>query len=343
VHQGKVENALMTMSSSTFRRFFRLYAPVFVVTFIMQIMLLLGMFEDGRRHFDGRPIPPRSDSGILGQAKLFWEWWMQAVNVFKFDPDYPDQFDGNIWTIPIEFRCSMVLFLVAIGLARVKTHLRLAAVVLCMGWALNAVHWEIVLFLMGLLLAQLDILYAARKAANEGSLEKSEPTTKSRKAWLWIPYMFVTLYLCSIPWHHDGAWGWQILGALDPFPRNFIFSTWQVVGATMMVISALHCKPVQAFLNWSPIQYLGHVSYALYLVHGTLVKLCTYSLKWDMYDAWKDRYQSQDDLDRLHMKCFWISFLVFISSLIVVSDVFMRAVDQPCVNWGRKIWEYCTA
>lgn len=343
VHQGKVDNALSAMSSATFRRFFRLYAPVFVVTFILQILLQLGLFDSGRKHFDGRPYPPKGESGILEQAALFWQWCRGAINVFSWERNYPDQFDGNIWTIPVEFRCSMVLFLVSIGLARVKTHLRIAGVIICMAWGLNAVLWEIVLFLMGMLLAQFDVLYAARKKAEEENLEKPEPATKSSKIWFWIPYMYITLYLCSVPWHHEGAWGWETLSALDPFPGGFVFSTWQFVGATMMVVSALHCEIVQGFLNWAPIQYLGHSSYALYLVHGSIVKLCTYSLKWELYDAYQHQFEGKQEHDRWHMQCVWISFAVFIPSLIIVSDVFMRAVDQPCVTWGRKIWEHSIA
>lgn len=340
VHQGKVESALMSMSSAIFRRFMRLYAPVFAFTVMLQVALQLGLFEHGRARFDGKPYPPRGDT-VWEQCVLFWTWWREAVNPFKFDPHYPDQFDGNIWTIPIEYRCSMVLFLVAMGLARVKTKLRMAFIVVVMGWAMNGVRWEIILFLIGLLLAQLDVLLEANK---QGLVlcEKTEQKSRWSKQWLWYPVFLVTIYLCSMPWHHEGTLGWTFLSTIDPFPGEFTFSTWQTVGATLMVVCALYWQPFQTFLNWSPIQYLGHVSYALYLVHGSLVKLATYSLKWDIFEILKDYFQP-DNEETIHCISVWISFLLFfMPTLIVVSDMFWRGVDTPIVNYSRKMWEYCT-
>jgi peptidoglycan/LPS O-acetylase OafA/YrhL len=342
VHQGKADNAVMSMSSAIFRRFIRLYAPVFAATLLLQVFLQIGIFEHGRSRWDGRPYPPRGESGLAEQFWLFWGWWREACNPFSWDRHYPDQFDGNIWTIPIEYRCSMVVFLVAIGLARVRTKLRLFFIVVVMGWALNVVLWEVVLFLMGMLLAQVDVLLAAKKE-NLVNLEKIEGPSKSDKQWMWYPTMLVAIYLCSIPWHRDGAFGWQVLNALDPFPGGFIFSTWQCVGATIMVICALYWERYQTFLNWEPIQYLGHVSYALYLVHGSLIKLATYSLKWDIFEFLKERFHPEDESGIVSISV-WVSFIFFfIPALIVVSDMFDRAVDKPIVVWSRKIWEYCTA
>ena len=51
VYQGKVESALMSMSSATFRRFMRLYVPVLVFTAMQQVLLQLADEDQVRTVF----------------------------------------------------------------------------------------------------------------------------------------------------------------------------------------------------------------------------------------------------------------------------------------------------
>jgi peptidoglycan/LPS O-acetylase OafA/YrhL len=340
VHQDKPESALMSMSSATFRRFVRLYGPVFVFTAMLQVFIQLGLFEHGRPRFDNRtPYPPRADT-VWGQFLLFWTWWRDAVNPFTFSLDYNGNFDPHIWTIPIEYRCSMVLFLVAVGLARVKTKLQIPFMVAIMAWTMNTVHWELILFLIGMILAQIDVLLQARKESLT-LCGNADQVPRWKKQWLWYPVMLVAVYLCSLPWFHDNALGFVFLSQIDPFPIYHTFNTWGVLGATMLVVCALHWPPFQRFLKWQPIQYLGHISYPLYIVHGALDILATYSLKWDVFELLKSHFQPGNE-EIIHSISVWISFLCFMPGLIVLSDIFCRGVDIPMVNLSHKVWEYCT-
>lgn len=224
VHQDKPESALMSMSSATFRRFVRLYGPVFVFTAIMQVVIQLGLFEHGRPRFDNKtPYPPRADT-VWGQFLLFWTWWRGAVNVFRFDLGYDGAFDPHIWTIPVEYRCSMLLFLLAVGLARVKTRLQIPFMVAIMAWAMNSAHWELVLFLIGMVLAQIDVLLKARNERLT-PCEDADQVPGWKHQWLWYPVMLVSVYLCSLPWFHDRAFGFVFLVNIDPFPISLIFNT----------------------------------------------------------------------------------------------------------------------
>ncbi|WP_417562585.1 acyltransferase family protein [Microbacterium sp.] len=46
-----------------------------------------------------------------------------------------------------------------------------------------------------------------------------------------------------------------------------------VLGAAILVVAAVHCRPLRATLTWRPIAWLGAVSFSLYLVHEPIVVL----------------------------------------------------------------------
>ena len=52
------------------------------------------------------------------------------------------------------------------------------------------------------------------------------------------------------------------------------------VGGILVIVGVLLCQPMQKVLSISVLTWLGEISFALYLIHGTLLKSTLFTLIW---------------------------------------------------------------
>jgi hypothetical protein len=119
---------------------------------------------------------------------------MRLANPWTWEEYRPVELESNMWTIPIEFRTSMVLFVFLLGLVRVKRLVRLALTAAAIAWAIYAERNEVVLFLVGSVLADLDI-----EADNQQYQRFGPVTNKMKHHVLWSILLVIGTYLCSSP------------------------------------------------------------------------------------------------------------------------------------------------
>lgn len=84
------------------------------------------------------------------------------------------------------------------------------------------------------------------------------------------------LYLCSFPEHfpEQRPWSRQLLKlGLAIFPKgSFLYRFWAGLGAQLLCLAILMSPSMRRALSSRPLQWLGTISYSLYLVHGTLIR-----------------------------------------------------------------------
>lgn len=156
---------LETLSSLVFRRGLRLFLPPAISTFIIVVLLRLGVYE-WNRSFASDPEYLRNVQEIHytsfdSATEQFVDWAYAVLNfVHLWDWDAfagSTGIDVHLWTIPVEFRASMVLFLTILGTARLRTRVRIGVI---LGWCVFAFlweRWEMCLFWMGMVLAEGDV------------------------------------------------------------------------------------------------------------------------------------------------------------------------------------------
>ncbi|KAI0394103.1 acyltransferase family-domain-containing protein [Xylariaceae sp. FL0594] len=168
-----------TLSSLVFRRFFRLYLPPFISTLCMALLTRWGAFE-GTRAFttDRRYVrnviehhPPWMDT--MGAQLAHWAGQMwDFVHVWAWQTHGGStQYDVHLWTIPVEFRCSMVLFLVLLGTSRLRPYVRSLVVGVIAWFVIRSDRWEMFLFLAGMTIADLDVRRGAHEQ-KQGQVER---------------------------------------------------------------------------------------------------------------------------------------------------------------------------
>ncbi|KAI0443720.1 acyltransferase family-domain-containing protein [Xylaria telfairii] len=347
-----------TTSSLVFRRFFRLYLPPLISTLGIALLLNAGAYEGTREFIKDRtfirnviehhPVRLETLSAQLRHwAREMWaflEIWNWATHAGS------TQYDVHLWTIPLEFRCSMMLFLIIVGTARLRENIRLAIVGLLAWFVLRNDRWEMLLFLAGMTIAELDL----RRNAHEGhgsnvtraGLASSQPTLqlpldektdpspspsyqRSTTDLFWSLVSVFALYLLSCP--DAGPWdvpGWRYLGTLIPdwFTEKYRF--WQVMGACLFVFCAARSRGWQRFFELPVIQYLGHLSYAIYLMHGPVTHVLGFPVQrwaWGVTGTEGPAYERGVAL----------AAVINIPLVIWGADIFWRAVDMPTVRFAK--------
>lgn len=343
-------NLMHTISSSVFRRALRLYLPCLASTFLIVLLVRTGIYEWTRSIADDRDRLPYIHEIHLqrfdNSSEQFWDWAYKMWYIF--DPfsfgtmDRMIDIDGHLWTIPMEFRSSLILYLTQAGLARMKPLLRLASLVALIIFCLFKDRWEMVLFYFGFFFAEVD--FTRNSIASNNALVPDSmlgflpilPQSKRLRNGFWLVVFLAGIYLGGQPAQkgEEGA-GWATLTALIPLFISQKARFWCSWGAVLLVWSTCNAPFLQLIFNNGPVQYLGNISFALYLVHG----MCNHTVAYGIMDiSW--RLFGRDTAFRKEMG-FCIAAAVNIMVVICVADLFWRVVDIPVVRFTKWLEDRC--
>ncbi|KAK5096079.1 hypothetical protein LTR70_001489 [Exophiala xenobiotica] len=334
------EGLMTTLTSSAFRRPLRLFLPCFASTFIVLCLTRLGLYEltedfanDLRMvHEDHYWTAP----DVLTQLCDWIQKMVDFVNVFDWSLYSGSiDLDRHLWTIPVEFRCSMALFLTHILVARMTTRLRIACLVFLIGWGTYWTRWEMVPFWAGIILAELDLVNLAK---DERSLSEKDvggdPSVSHRSFWrTWFASttLVIGLFLASYP-DADGhvSPGYVQLTNMIPNRYSEKHRFWPTIGAVMIVYSVNNLNYIKRIFTTKALSYLGQISFPLYVCHGFVIHTFTYFALdwiWEVTDAYADQRRLE--------KGFAMVALCTIAVTVWISDVFLRVVDMRCVRFAR--------
>jgi peptidoglycan/LPS O-acetylase OafA/YrhL len=344
IHNQQYSSLAGTLASSVFRRALRLFLPSIITLLIMAIAVYSGFSDD------------RYAGQFFQFTSQIQHWWYTSWDLVNAswainDLSYPQpMYNPALWTIPVEFAQSLLLFTVLIGLSRCLSHIRLLLLAGIMAFCFYGGQLYSVEFLGGMFIAEMTLLHDASlftpvssptllpKFAMEEKQEKSDcgPTIKSRLVQaFWIANLLCGLFIAS--WtnnHPEEVWGIAFLDAHTPEPYEGQ-KVWFCFGAFQIVIACTQVSLLQRIFNTHVAQYLGSISYALYLTHN----LCLTSLEPRIAPA-IDFYFSK--------ATFWgrqiswgVGLVVYLPIIIWVADLFWRAIDTPTVKFARWLEGKC--
>ncbi|PSR76855.1 acyltransferase 3, partial [Coniella lustricola] len=362
-----------TMSSFIFRRAFRLFLPTFISTFMVVVLLRLGAYEWNREwsldrtwHWNVQETAPQRLNTTALQLDDWGRNMFDFVHVWGWEKyGGSTWYDVHLWTIPIEFRASMMLFLTLLGTARLRTGLRLGFLALLIAFSYYSDRWEMVLFLVGMGYAELDLIRgahsdpsttavatappaAATAAAGEGSEQQQQQQQQQREQQkrhracallsrlYWASLALGSLYLLSQPdVNSENTPGWIYLSSLIPDWISDKYRYWQCNGAILFVFCTARVPRMQRVFNSPPVQYLGKISYAVYLMHGPVMHTVGYSIqRW----AWE---VSGVDGRAQYKRGFVLGAVFAVPVVVWAADVFWRAVDAPVVRFAKWLEGRC--
>lgn len=345
MRKGDTNILFNSLSSTTFRRCFRLFIPMNISSFMSMLMVYANWYGKG----PGLVEPPH--------FLTFWpqlkNWMWDAVELSdpflpltplrKHDPYY----DGNTWTIPAEIRGSILVFVILLGLARIKTPIRIGTLIALTAFCQWRQYIQYVLFIGGIAIADLGLLYGSSK--NDSISLGEEPTPEKRHPILHkiknvcLSVMFVlSIYFVGIPAGRENqmAYGYGILLPLTPSSyasEHFTVWFWINVGSFMCVFSLQFALFLQKIFTTRIALYLGKVSYSLYLMHVKF--LFTFGC-WFLPKV-LDFTGRGTQLQRFVGHIFAGSVTFFV--IFWAADLFTRGVDEKLVKSLRWLSQSCSS
>jgi peptidoglycan/LPS O-acetylase OafA/YrhL len=394
IHCHRPADAHSALVSSVFRRGIRLYLPAIAVTFITMLTIFAGLWEyprqfitEDKRYIYYSDMHPSPHSTFYEQ---FWDWLYATrglTDVFNyynkggFMMPYYNHYDPHLWTVPFEYRSSLVVTMVILALSRCTTFARLFLIYLCIIFCGMWDRWELVCFLSGLFVCDIDMtvrpktldsMYShclessssSSSASDNGDFEEKLPDystmcpltpkqrlhrvlrkatsllrypLKSQSQKRWFILFIVGLYLLSTPnFQIDHTPGYQwLFSHLTPSTYTDSKRFLQSLGALLVTWSIANSSTLQKPFNTSFAQYLGRISYSLYVVHGPLIHIVGFSVTPYIW------------IHVTGMEGIWYWIGLGISTAILgvcvafAADLFYRAVDMRAVRIARWFEDLC--
>ena len=251
------------LASAFFRRWLRLFLPLMIVMFLYATSW----------HIFGPPT-----DGATPQGSWRSEMWTLYAEFKNFSFLYRDggipwlSYSMQLWSIPVEMKGSMVIYASALAFSRSTVTARLWCQLALIGYFLYITDgWYCAMFVAGMLLGDLDRL------AKSDRLPRLLSQLRPFKTFIFYHLFAVSLYLGGIPCENREVEqlarnrGWYYLSYLKPqavFDYKWFYLFW---AAIFLVSSVAHIRWLKRFFETRFCQYLGRVSYALYLVHGPVL------------------------------------------------------------------------
>lgn len=333
-----------TISSALFRRGPRLFLPPLAVTFCTMLLLHMGFFDSSNA------IAKNPAGGLEGtlvsraeghpvKKGSFWAELRSWIVVSKKMTDFftwndtSNKYDPHLWTINLELHGSLLVFIYLIAFSRTKNFVRMGLLILSalfleaydLKWGLKNITMNILLFSLGLLLAEINI---QQSQAGSWPLPKRMqrikiPTFFTRFFW-WFMFFF-SLYLASAPTKYP--WNYPFFTYL---PKLVWKAFYQRLGCFLLILTISNSEQIQDLFMSRVAQYLGNISFALYITHFTLI----HTIGYRIVKAFGILFvSSRGDL---YFNLAWVAGYCVTSVLAIwVADVGWRLFDIPSVTFMK--------
>ncbi|TWU70756.1 hypothetical protein ED733_001528 [Metarhizium rileyi] len=254
IRSGEYEKLSESVTSLIFRRGFRLFLPS-IAGILLQRVLLPWMYWN----------PPSTQTmmnDVYNETSMLLNHWSFDDHNMKL---------GHLWTIPVEFTCFVVLFVVIVGVARLGTWVRLSVVGALIMHSNASGHWAVALFMIGLFLAECEEIIEEQKGIQEAGawIGKRERWISRLQSLFWITVFLAGLYLAGYPERfvdrsHDYSWIYLYTPQVyvdmgEPLPVMF----WVSAASTLVVVALLRLSALQKAFTTPVAQYLGDISYSI--------------------------------------------------------------------------------
>lgn len=270
-------------------------------------------------------------------TRSYAEW----ANPFNFGHYHP-RYDPHTFTIPMELRGSMFIYIFLLGTAALKAKWRLSLAGVLVAYSLTMSRWDMATFLGGTTLSELDIRQESE--SGHGDRMFPSPSTGNRRGrqnsagrsprkdtairWLLI---FVALYLLSYP--DAGAEytpGFKFLSTW--VPRYYIpLSGWmfyQAMGALLLLPCVMRDPFLRGLLEGPVAQHLGRISFSLYLVHGPILHSLGFWIMPRLFDHFGK------------MGGFILGWPSLLSLTLYLANLWYKKIDTWSTTVGRRVEKF---
>jgi peptidoglycan/LPS O-acetylase OafA/YrhL len=345
IHAGEQAKLADNLASALFRRWLRLYIPILCTTFIyMTFVHAFGIWIDG--------LQAKGD-----YLQAAWDWYAEIKNFsFVFNNGKVGwlSYNFHLWSIPVEFKGSIVIYTSLLAFSKCSRNARLwceAGLIFYFMYIVDG--WYCALFSAGMMLNDLDQL--AAKDDLPAFFDRFRP----HKTTIFYAMFAIALYLGGCPANGGSAEdlaknpGWYLLSFLKPqavFDVKWFFLFW---AAVFLVVSTPHISWLKRFFETRFCQYLGRISFSLYLVHGpvlwTLGDRLYAAVGWPKdsrflnIPQWINLFPLPKNGPLGLEIAFLVPHLILLPVTFYLAEVVTRAFDEPSVRFPQWLYKTTSA
>lgn len=315
--------------------------------------------------------------------KELWNWYTKFKNfsfVFATGAHTWFHYGPHLWSIPVEVSCpfsphsaqvlrresaimsssdadsevlqfqgSIVVFTTLLAFSRLRRNARLFFMVGLIIYFMYIVDGSFMaIFVAGTLLCELDLL------ARNNNLPRWISRFEPYKTPIFSSLFIASIYLSGVPSHVNDlkelalSPGWYYLSFLKPqavLEYKWFYLFW---AAVFLVSAVPRIRWLKAFFETPFNQYLGRISFSLYLIHGPLLWTIgdrVYVMTGWYRDAHIDNIGTWVNVFPLPQKgplglelCFWLPHLILLPLNLWASEVLTKCLDEQSVRFAQ--WLY---
>jgi peptidoglycan/LPS O-acetylase OafA/YrhL len=281
-------------------------------------------------NWEEHPIIHNKTIWAIGNYSLVMAEWANPL----YFGHYHTRYDTHTFTIPMEFRGSMVNYIFLVGTAALQARWRLGFGAFLSAFALLIGRWDISIFVGGMLHSELDLRYARMpghaRAPSIGRLTSLWKTFYKTRFFRWC-CTFLALYFLSYP---DAAAeftpGFMFLSRWKPkyYHQSNGWMYYEALGALILLPCILRSSFLRGLLDMRIPQWLGKVSFSFYLIHGPVL----HSLGFWIMPRLFERFGWMPGL--------LVGYVVLLSVALYLASWFHEKVDVWSMTIGRRIEKY---
>ncbi|KAG9245461.1 acyltransferase 3 [Calycina marina] len=337
IRAGEVQKVYPSVWSSMFRRGFRLYLPPILLTFCEMISTRFGKMPPLNFEF----VPEataweqfidwiKETNSLANPVLNFY----RAIHGFVTHPKY----DSVVWTIPIEFYGSFLCYAMVIMFARIKHHnLRMALTAVIAVFCMIRGSWNFFCFAGGMLMADFHL----------GQAADGERMLNRRASLFWSVIFGLSFYTAGLPTmvYSDAKLkpmpGFALLRSTTPMSLNMEDHSrfWWSFSGLAMLFSISQLPKLKHVFETKFCQYLGKISFSLYLVHEFSNILFGLPMKDILI-----RIAGLANEERTSL-LYWLTclvwFVLFTFPVFAIAAQVERWVDVPSVKFAKWLEGKC--
>lgn len=252
--------------------------------------------------------------------------WIQV----RSQPVIASSYDLVLWTITEELRGSLKVYIFLMATTRLKRHNRvMCAIGILIGHTLSK-EIGFMNFLIGVMIAEFHVMQLTEPG------RRSKPITKLLPRLLEMNFKIFILCLAlffgsysTLEVFHHASWSekmYRVLSGVYSSNTEEVGEIYLFIGTTLLLSLITQSKTAQRILSTGPLQFLGRISYSMYLLHVPLILSLGITLVF--YFRW---FGLSDLLS------VWLMIPFLINATISISYIFTRFVDEKIIRWSHEI------
>lgn len=339
--QRKREAFLDHLSSAVFRRYIRLFLPTFVALAVVAVLRWLDWYTPEHDSNDNRSLYTQMVEFLFDCSKVanpfaktgFYEFAVKA----RHDLTYAgSRYLHVLWTIPTEFRGSMLVYAFLTVGCRMPSSSRMTLCAICI---ITSYYWMAVygaMFLSGVFLADLSLSRSSDSPppspADPPRLCEKQPqeTLSATKKIGYSLAVVTSLFILSYPTDKPYAiyWPWPYIKSHLPAQYNAHGELKKIFfpsfGAPLLIWALESWPTLQKPFMWEFSQYLGEISFGVYLMHIPVI----WSLGTNLLEPFRKEYLGES------LWAYAPETIILRLAVLWAAELFTH-VDKKCVGFAR--------